>query len=48
MPVAEQAAGEMLSLPMFPHMTPDQVDVVCDALAEVTASRTDREVRYVA
>ena len=48
MPVAEQAAGEIISLPMFPHMTPDQVDVVCDALAEVTATRTDREVRYVA
>ena len=48
MPVAEQAAGEIISLPMFPHMTPDQVDVVCDALAEVTATGTDREVRYVA
>jgi dTDP-4-amino-4,6-dideoxygalactose transaminase len=48
MPVAEQAAAEIISLPMFPHMTPDQVDVVCDALAEVTATGTDREVRYVA
>ena len=48
MPVAEQAAGEIISLPMFPHMTPDQVDVVCDALAEVTANGADREVRYVA
>jgi dTDP-4-amino-4,6-dideoxygalactose transaminase len=48
MPVAEQAAGEIISLPMFPHMTPDQVDVVCDALAEVTATGTEREVRYVA
>jgi dTDP-4-amino-4,6-dideoxygalactose transaminase len=48
MPAAEQAAGEILSLPMYPHMTPDQVDVVCDALAAVTATGTDREVRYVA
>jgi dTDP-4-amino-4,6-dideoxygalactose transaminase len=48
MPVAEQAAGEIISLPMYPHMTPDQVDVVCDALAEVTATGTGREVRYVA
>lgn len=48
MPVAEQAAAEILSLPIFPHMTPDQVDVVCDALADVTAVSTDREARYVA
>ena len=48
MPVTDQAAAEIISLPMFPHMTADQVDVVCDALAEITATRTDREVRYVA
>jgi dTDP-4-amino-4,6-dideoxygalactose transaminase len=48
MPVAEQAAAEILSLPIFPHMTPGQVDVVCDALADVTAVSTDREARYVA
>jgi dTDP-4-amino-4,6-dideoxygalactose transaminase len=34
LPVAEQAAAELLSLPMFPHMTDAQVDYVCDALAE--------------
>jgi len=34
LPVAEQAAAGLLSLPMFPHMTDDQVDRVCDALAE--------------
>lgn len=34
LPVAEQAAAELLSLPMFPHMTDGQVDYVCDALAE--------------
>jgi dTDP-4-amino-4,6-dideoxygalactose transaminase len=48
MPVAEQAAAEILSLPIFPHMTPGQVDVVCDALADVTAVSADREARYVA
>jgi dTDP-4-amino-4,6-dideoxygalactose transaminase len=35
LPVAEQAAAELLSLPMFPHMTDAQVDYVCDALAEI-------------
>ena len=34
LPVAEQAAGELLSLPMFPHMADAQVDVVCEALSE--------------
>jgi dTDP-4-amino-4,6-dideoxygalactose transaminase len=33
-PVTEQAAAEILSLPMFPEMTIDQVDRVIDALAE--------------
>jgi dTDP-4-amino-4,6-dideoxygalactose transaminase len=36
LPVAEQAAGELLSLPLFPHMTDDQVDAVCQALGELT------------
>ncbi len=31
-PVAEQIAGEILSLPMFPHMTQSQVDYVCESL----------------
>ena len=34
LPVAEQTAGELLSLPMFPHMTDRQVDYVCESLAE--------------
>jgi dTDP-4-amino-4,6-dideoxygalactose transaminase len=33
LPVAERAAGEVLSLPMFPHMTDRQVDYVCESLA---------------
>lgn len=35
LPVAEQAAGELLSLPMFPHMTERQVDYVCESLCDV-------------
>jgi dTDP-4-amino-4,6-dideoxygalactose transaminase len=32
--VAEHTAGQLLSLPLFPHMTPEQVDQVCEALTE--------------
>jgi dTDP-4-amino-4,6-dideoxygalactose transaminase len=35
-PVAEQAAAEILSLPMFPHLKDKHVDAVCAALASVT------------
>lgn len=35
LPVAEQSAGELLSLPMFPHLTERQVDYVCESLCEV-------------
>jgi dTDP-4-amino-4,6-dideoxygalactose transaminase len=34
LPVAEQSAREVLSLPMFPHMTDGQVAQVCDAVRE--------------
>lgn len=34
LPVAERAAGELLSLPIFPHQTDDQVDLVCEALVD--------------
>jgi len=33
LPVAEEAAGEILSLPMYPHMTVDDVERVCATLA---------------
>lgn len=39
LPVAEQAAGEILSLPMFPHLTAAQVRQVADAIAGFTAAR---------
>jgi dTDP-4-amino-4,6-dideoxygalactose transaminase len=35
LPVAERAAREVLSLPMFPHMSEDQVAMVCEAVREV-------------
>jgi dTDP-4-amino-4,6-dideoxygalactose transaminase len=37
LPVTEQAAGELLSLPLFPHMTAAQVDRVCWTLDQVLA-----------
>lgn len=37
LPVAEAAAAEILSLPMFPHLTPDQVSHVCRSLGAVLA-----------
>jgi dTDP-4-amino-4,6-dideoxygalactose transaminase len=39
MPTAERAAGQTLSLPLFPHMTNSQIDAVCDALADVLRHR---------
>ncbi len=39
LPVAERAAGELLSLPMFPHQTDGQVDFVCEALADAVRGR---------
>ena len=36
LPVAEQAARDMISLPMFPHMTDEQVELVCEALRELS------------
>lgn len=33
-PVAEQAAGQILSLPMFPHLRSDQQEIVAAAVAE--------------
>jgi dTDP-4-amino-4,6-dideoxygalactose transaminase len=35
LPVAEQAAAEILSLPLFPHMTNEQVAAVCRAVQHV-------------
>jgi dTDP-4-amino-4,6-dideoxygalactose transaminase len=40
LPVAEQSAGELLSLPMFPHMTEDQVGYVCESLSDALRAAT--------
>jgi dTDP-4-amino-4,6-dideoxygalactose transaminase len=40
LPVAEQAAAELLSLPLFPHMTDSQVDLVCEALGDALQAMT--------
>jgi dTDP-4-amino-4,6-dideoxygalactose transaminase len=48
LPVAEQAAGELLSLPMFPHMTDRQVDYVCESLPEaLRAAAASSEIANV-
>ena len=42
LPVAEQAAGEIVSLPMFPHLPMEQVTGVCGRLLEcVEAADSD-------
>ena len=32
--VAERAAGELMSLPVFPHLTESQVEFVCESLRD--------------
>ena len=44
LPVAEQSAGDILSVPMFPHMSDDQVACVCDAINDALGT----EVPFVA
>jgi len=39
LPVTEQSGEELLSLPIFPHMTIGQVERVCAALVEVYGDR---------
>ena len=40
-PLSEQSAAEFLSLPMFPELTEEQVDVVCTVLKELLAKRDE-------
>ncbi len=44
LPNAEQAAGEIVSLPLFPHMTAEQVTRVCAELQELVAAGTGSDV----
>src|SRR5438094_1371506 len=46
-PVTEQAAGEILSLPMFPEMRAEQVDYVSETLLECFAGRSSRSAPRV-
>lgn len=39
LPVTEAAAPELLSLPMYPHLTTDQVMRVCDAVNEAVMAK---------
>jgi dTDP-4-amino-4,6-dideoxygalactose transaminase len=39
LPVAEESVGQILSLPMFPHLTDDQVTQVCDAVRGALGTR---------
>jgi dTDP-4-amino-4,6-dideoxygalactose transaminase len=48
LPVAEHTAGELLSLPLFPHMTDRQVDYVCESLSEaLRAAAVGSETAHV-
>jgi dTDP-4-amino-4,6-dideoxygalactose transaminase len=44
LPVAEQAATEIVSLPMFPHMTDDQVTRVCARLLDAVDPEAGSDV----
>jgi dTDP-4-amino-4,6-dideoxygalactose transaminase len=39
LPVTEQTTREILSLPMYPDLTDDEVDYVCQCVREHTESR---------
>ena len=39
LPVVERSAGQVLSLPMFPHMSDDRVTQVCDAICDALGTR---------
>jgi dTDP-4-amino-4,6-dideoxygalactose transaminase len=41
LPVAEAAARQVLSLPLFPHITDGQIDRVCEALAQELHAKAD-------
>ncbi|SFL88271.1 DegT/DnrJ/EryC1/StrS family aminotransferase [Geodermatophilus ruber] len=44
LPVAEHSAGQILSLPLFPHMTHDQVTAVCARLRELVPAEASSDV----
>jgi dTDP-4-amino-4,6-dideoxygalactose transaminase len=45
--VSEQCAGEFLSLPMFPELTPDQIDVVASEVkTHLSSARSSRPTQF--
>jgi len=44
LPVAERAAHEIVSLPLFPHMTAEQVAVVCKELHDAVVAKAGPDV----
>jgi dTDP-4-amino-4,6-dideoxygalactose transaminase len=40
LPVAERAAGQLMSLPVFPHLTESQVEFVCESLGDALGKMT--------
>ena len=50
LPVSEALASEILSLPMYPELTNNQIEQICDALLqflEVPVPRPDRNIRNI-
>jgi dTDP-4-amino-4,6-dideoxygalactose transaminase len=47
LPIAESAAGELLTLPLFPHLDEARVHEVCDGVARAVAAigKRDRKTR---
>jgi dTDP-4-amino-4,6-dideoxygalactose transaminase len=43
-PIAEQTCGEILSLPMYPELTEEQVEVVVASIREFTVNLEDKRV----
>ncbi|WP_199512402.1 DegT/DnrJ/EryC1/StrS family aminotransferase [Nucisporomicrobium flavum] len=43
LPVCEEAARTQFSLPLYPHLTEEQLDLVCEALDEAVSGRAPRE-----
>jgi dTDP-4-amino-4,6-dideoxygalactose transaminase len=44
-PVAERASREVMSLPLYPEMTRDQVDTVSNAVREAVAESSAKPAR---
>ena len=42
LPVAEKLAGEILSLPLFPHLEQEKVDLVCEVICDWQRNREKR------